>query len=99
MPIDNKEANHTKRGPSNKPEKISLLAIRHQSLIVISPKAIAWMISVAACEPLLPPLEMINGIKVASTNTCSNVFLKICMAANSQHFTNKKMISHTTLFL
>src|SRR4029079_14608004 len=49
--------------PNNRPERISLLKTRHQSSSVISPTAIAWMINVQACEPLLPPLEIINGIK------------------------------------
>jgi hypothetical protein len=39
------------------------------------------MINVAACEPLFPPLEIINGIKVESTNTCSSVSWKLDMAA------------------
>jgi len=34
---------------------------------VISPSAMARMMSVAACEPLLPPLEMMSGMKSTST--------------------------------
>ncbi|OPZ16608.1 MAG: hypothetical protein BWZ05_01828 [Bacteroidetes bacterium ADurb.BinA245] len=54
--------------PSKRPDMISRRITRHQSFMVISPTAIACMIKVDACEPLLPPLEIINGINKVSTN-------------------------------
>lgn len=53
--------------PSDRPEKISRLITYHQSLMVSSFNAMARIINVAACEPLLPPLEIINGTNKAST--------------------------------
>ena len=53
--------------PKEKPALISRPATRHQSRNVTSPSAIARTIKVDACEPELPPLEMINGKNNAST--------------------------------
>src|SRR6266480_2087858 len=53
--------------PSDKPARISRNATRHQSRSVTSPRAIARTIRVDACEPELPPLEMISGKNNAST--------------------------------
>src|ERR1043166_795446 len=53
--------------PSASPASNSRRITRHQSRNVTSPSAIARMINVAACEPELPPLEMINGTNNAST--------------------------------
>ena len=39
----------------------------HQSRKVTSPSAMALMISVAACDPLLPPLLTINGMNRDNT--------------------------------
>src|SRR5215471_15172785 len=44
--------------PSPKPEKISRRITRHQSRKVTSPRANARITSVDACEPELPPEEM-----------------------------------------
>src|SRR5204863_3895952 len=44
--------------PSDKPANTSRRITCHQSASVTSPSAIARMMSVAACEPELPPLEM-----------------------------------------
>ena len=38
------------------------------------PSAMAWMIRVEACDPLLPPLLMIRGMKRASTVAVSISF-------------------------
>ena len=54
--------------PSRKPEASSRRITRHQSRSSTSCKAIARMISEVACEPELPPLEMISGRKSASTS-------------------------------
>ena len=40
---------------------------RHQSLGVTSPSAMARITRVEACEPELPPLEMMSGMNTAST--------------------------------
>src|ERR1041385_5966835 len=53
--------------PNDKPARISRPATRHQSRNVTCPSAIARMIRVEACDPELPPLEMINGRNNAST--------------------------------
>ena len=60
--------------PSSNPERISRFITRHQSAKVISPSDIARMISVEACEPELPPLEMISGMKSASVSALSSSF-------------------------
>src|SRR5436190_16341194 len=56
--------------PKVNPDKISLRITNHQSRKESSRKAIALMISVASCEPLLPPLEIISGTNKASTTAC-----------------------------
>src|SRR6266496_2607575 len=53
--------------PNDKPARISRNATRHQSRSVTCPSAIARTIRVDACEPELPPLEMISGKNNAST--------------------------------
>jgi hypothetical protein len=45
--------------------------IRYQSRRRTSPRAIARITSVDACDPQLPPLEMISGTNAASTVTRS----------------------------
>jgi len=62
-----KKPNNPKINPIINPEIISLCIIRHQSLRVISPTAIALITNVAACEPEFPPLEIIKGIKIDNT--------------------------------
>ncbi len=53
--------------PSERPASTSRRITRHQSRTPTSPSARARMTSVAACDPELPPLEMIRGTKRAST--------------------------------
>ncbi len=64
--------------------------IRHQSAMVTSPSAMACMIKVEACEPLLPPLEMIKGIKVASITTLAISVLEMLHSRDGDQFTKKK---------
>jgi hypothetical protein len=52
--------------PSANPISSSWRKIRNQSPIVTSPSAIARVISVAACDPELPPVEMHSGKNRAS---------------------------------
>ena len=66
--------------PNVRPDMISLRITYHQSRGDSSFSAIARMISVAACDPLLPPLDMISGTNKVSTNTLSNSLWKCCMA-------------------
>ena len=49
---------------------------RHQSRSRTSPSAIARMTSVVACEPELPPLEMMSGMNSASTTARAISFSK-----------------------
>src|SRR6266487_2807678 len=53
--------------PSTSPAASSRRMTRHQSRSRTSPSAIARMTSVDACDPELPPLEMISGTNRAST--------------------------------
>ena len=53
--------------PSARPASSSRRITRHQSTSPTSPSASARMTSVAACEPELPPLEMMSGTNSAST--------------------------------
>ena len=58
--------------PNKNPPMISLFKIFHQSAMEISPTDIACIINVEDCDPELPPVDKINGIKLASTNTFAN---------------------------
>ena len=49
---------------------------RHQSRSLTSPSAMARMTSVVACEPELPPLEMMSGMNSASTTARAISFSK-----------------------
>ena len=53
--------------PSASPAAISRRITRHQSRSVTSPSASARMTSVDACDPELPPLEMMSGTNSART--------------------------------
>ena len=66
--------------PSVSPENISRRITYHQSFGDSSFSAIARMISVAACDPLLPPLLMISGTNIVSTSTLSSSTWKCCIA-------------------
>ena len=58
---------HARIVPSASPTRISRLITRHQSRRPTSPSASARMTSVEACDPELPPLEMINGTNSVRT--------------------------------
>jgi len=58
---DSQKADEPQTTPRIRPETISRRMISHQSLSFTSPTARARTTSVAACEPLLPPLEMMRG--------------------------------------
>ena len=62
--------------PSARPAPISRRITRHQSRSVTSPSASARMTSVEACDPELPPLEMISGTNSASTTARAISFSK-----------------------
>jgi hypothetical protein len=51
--------------PSESPDSNSFRTTPNQSLKRNSPRAIARITSVVACEPELPPLEMIKGRNIA----------------------------------
>src|SRR5258708_30528998 len=53
--------------PRKSPDENSLRITCHQSRKVTSPSAMARIINEEACEPELPPLEIINGTNRAST--------------------------------
>lgn len=53
------------------PEMTSRPNTRCQSRSFNSRSASERMTSDAACDPLLPPLEMISGTKSASTTACA----------------------------
>ena len=53
---------------------------RHQSPIPTSPTARARVISVAACEPELPPVEITSGTNKPNTITASKAVFKLCHA-------------------
>ena len=55
---------------------ISRRITRHQSSSLTSPSASARMTSVDACEPELPPLEMISGTNSASVTALAISFSK-----------------------
>ena len=85
--------------PNKSPDLNSLFIILHQSLIEISSNAIACIINVAACDPLFPPLEMINGMNVARITTFAISFSKLDMAKMVSNSPKNKIINHTILFL
>src|ERR1051326_4521118 len=66
--------------PNEKPARISRPATRHQSRSVTSPSAMARTISVEACDPELPPLEIINGKNNANTTALAISSWKLAIA-------------------
>ena len=65
---------------------------------MISPKAIALITSVAACEPELPPEEIIKGTNNASTTAFAISFSKNPIAVAVSISPTNKTVSQTTLF-
>ncbi len=84
--------------PSQAPEPISRRNTFHQSRSFTSPTAIARMISVVACEPELPPLEMISGRNIASTAAFSISPLYPCIAVAVSISPRKRTISQVARF-
>ena len=84
---------------NNKPEIISRLKTRHQSLMLISPTAIACIIRVEACDPLLPPLEIIKGTNKPALHGFSYFILKISHGSSGKHFTKKQNNQPNNSFL
>ena len=80
--------------PSTRPLKISRRITRHQSLSETSPTAIACIISVLACEPLLPPLLIISGTKMESTTAFAISSLKKPMAVAVSNSPTNKTINY-----
>src|SRR6202521_3533726 len=66
--------------PRARPASTSRRMTRHQSRTYTSPSAIARMTNVVACEPELPPLEMISGTNSARTTAFSISLSKNPMA-------------------
>ena len=85
--------------PSARPEKISRRITRHQSRRRTSPSAIARMTSVAACEPELPPEEMISGTKRARTTARAISSSKKPIAVAVSISLRKSMMSQPARFL
>ena len=62
--------------PSASPANTSRRITRHQSRSFTSPSASARITSVDACDPELPPLEMISGTNSARTTAFAISFSK-----------------------
>ena len=86
------------RIPSTKPRinptAISRRMIFHQSLSVTSPSASARTISVAACDPELPPDEIISGRKSARMTAVSIVDENADIAVAVRNPPRKSTTSH-----
>src|SRR6056297_610293 len=82
--------------PNSKPDISSLLRTIHQSDNLRSSVEMARIISVAACEPEFPPLEIIMGIKSASTAALASVSSKPAIAVTVNICPKKSNISQPT---
>ena len=71
---------------------------RNQSRSRTSPSAIARMTSEVACEPELPPLEMMSGTNSASTTARSISFSKNPIAVAVSISPRKRADSHPARF-
>ena len=76
--------------PSARPAAISRRMTRHQSRSVTSPSASARMTSVDACEPELPPLEMMSGMNSASDDGLRDLLLEEAHRRRGQHFAEEQ---------
>ena len=72
---------------------------RHQSASVTSPSAMARMTSVLACEPELPPLEMMSGMKTDNTTAFAISLSNRPMAVAVSNSPTNSTISQTTRLL
>ena len=84
--------------PSANPENTSRLITRHMSARVSSPTARARITSVEACEPELPPLEMMSGTKSASTTARAISASKYPIAVAVSISPRNKTTSHPARF-
>src|SRR5258708_39781180 len=84
--------------PRKSPDENSLRITCHQSRKVTSPSAMARIINEEACEPELPPLEIINGTNRASTTALAISPSKKPMAVAASLFPQKKTTRHPPLF-
>src|SRR6267154_4437341 len=84
--------------PRKRPEENSLRITFHQSPKVTSPKAMARIINDEACEPELPPLEMINGTNKASTTALAISPSKNPIAVAVNISLKKRTMSHPDRF-
>src|SRR6185437_5240048 len=75
--------------PRATPESNSFRTTPNQSLSRNSPRAIARITSVVACDPELPPLEMINGKNIARMAAFSISPLALHCGCR-QHFAEKQ---------
>ncbi len=87
-----------KMSPRVSPERTSRRITNHQSRNESSFKAMARMINVAACEPLLPPLEITRGTNSASTTALEISVSNYPMAVAVSISPKKSTISHPALF-
>ncbi len=60
--------------PSSKLTRVSRHTTVKKCFIVTSPSATARVMTVAACEPELPPVSMSSGMKNDSAITCCSTF-------------------------
>ena len=84
--------------PSTNPAASSRRIICHQSERVTSPSANARTMSVAACEPELPPDEMIRGKNNARMTAWSIVASKADIAVAVRKPPTKRTTSHVARF-
>ena len=84
--------------PSASPAPISRRITRHQSRSVTSPSASARITSVDACEPELPPLEMISGTNSARTTALAISFSKKPIAVAVSISPRKSAVSQPARF-
>ena len=79
--------------PSKKDTRNSLPTSRNQSLASTSPIARERIISVADCEPALPPLPIRSGRKNISGTIYLITFSNPAMAAPEKIFMNTRMVN------
>ena len=72
------------------PAKISRRMTRHQSRSPTSPSASARMTSVDACDPELPPLEMMSGTNSARTTRLRDLVLEGAHRRGRQHLAEEQ---------
>ena len=76
--------------PSASPANSSRRITRHQSASLTSPSASARMTSVEACDPELPPLEMMSGTNSARTTAREISSSNSAHRRGGQHFAEEQ---------